>query len=92
MVWGAMRALSTTMAMALLVGLTINMSTFEAIMFLMSIMTSSVYGGSITAVLINIPGTPASICTAFEGYPLTQRGRAALPWELPLSPHSWGTG
>jgi putative tricarboxylic transport membrane protein len=78
MVWGAMPALSTTMAMALLVGLTINMSTFEAIMFLMAIMTSSVYGGSITAVLINIPGTPASIATALEGYPLTQKGEGGL--------------
>ena len=61
MVWGAMPALSTTMAMALLVGLTIKMSTYGAIVFLMSVMVSSVYGGSITAVLINIPGTPASI-------------------------------
>ena len=78
MVWGAMPALSTTMAMALLVGLTIKMSTYEAIMFLMSIMTSSVYGGSITAVLINIPGTPASIATAIEGYPLTKKGEGGL--------------
>jgi putative tricarboxylic transport membrane protein len=78
MIWGAMPALSTTMAMALLVGLTIKMSTYEAIMFLMAIMTSSVYGGSITAVLINIPGTPASIPTAIEGYPLTRRGEGGL--------------
>jgi putative tricarboxylic transport membrane protein len=78
MVWGAMPALSTTMAMALLVGLTIKMSTYEAIMFLMAIMTSSVFGGSITAVLINIPGTPASIATAIEGYPLTLKGEGGL--------------
>jgi putative tricarboxylic transport membrane protein len=78
MVWGAMPALSTTMAMALLVGLTIKMSTYEAIMFLMAIMTSSVFGGSITAVLINIPGTPASIATAIEGYPLTKKGEGGL--------------
>ena len=78
MVWGAMPALSTTMAMALLVGLTVQMSTYGAIVFLMSIMVSSVFGGSITAVLINIPGTPASICTAIEGYPLTQKGEGGL--------------
>ena len=78
MVWGAMPALSTTMAMALLVGLTVKMSTYGAILFLMSIMVSSVYGGSITAVLINIPGTPASICTAIEGYPLTLKGEGGL--------------
>ncbi len=78
MVWGAMPALSTTMAMALLVGLTIKMSTYGAIVFLMSVMVSSVYGGSITAVLINIPGTPASIPTAIEGYPLTLKGEGGL--------------
>jgi putative tricarboxylic transport membrane protein len=78
MVWGAMPALSTTMAMALLVGLTIKMSTYGAIVFLMSVMVSSVYGGSITAVLINIPGTPASIATAIEGYPLTLKGEGGL--------------
>ena len=56
MIWGAMPGVSTVMAMALLVGLTAKLSTYEAIMVLLTIMVSSVYGGSITAVLINIPG------------------------------------
>jgi putative tricarboxylic transport membrane protein len=78
MLWGAMPALSTTMAMALLVGMTAKMSIHGAIVFLMALMTSSTFGGAITAVLINIPGTPASIPTAMEGYPLTQKGEGGL--------------
>ena len=78
MLWGAMPGLTTTMAMALFVGLTYNMSTEGMIVFLMATTTSSVFGGSITAVLINIPGTPASIPTAFEGYPLAKRGEGGL--------------
>ncbi len=78
MLWGAMPGLTTTMAMALFVGLTYNMSVEAAIVFLMATTTSSVFGGSITAVLINIPGTPASIPTAFEGYPLAKRGEGGL--------------
>lgn len=78
MLWGAMPGLTTTMAMALFVGLTYNMSTEGMIVFLMATTTASVFGGSITAVLINIPGTPASIPTAFEGYPLAKRGEGGL--------------
>ena len=78
MTWGAMPGLTTTMAMALFAGLTYKMPLEGMIVFLMAITTSSVYGGSITAVLINIPGTPASICTAFEGYPLAKKGEGGL--------------
>lgn len=76
--WGAMPGLTTVMAMALLISLTYNMSTNAAIMFLIALHTASTYGGSITAVLINIPGTPASIPTAMEGYPLTKKGEGGL--------------
>jgi putative tricarboxylic transport membrane protein len=54
------------------------MSMYGAVVFLMALMTSSTFGGAITAVLINIPGTPASIPTAMEGYPLTQKGEGGL--------------
>lgn len=74
MIWGAMPGVSTVMAMALLVGLTAQLSTYEAVMVLLAIMVSSVYGGSITAVLINIPGKATAIPTAIEGYPLTLKG------------------
>ena len=78
MIWGAMPGVSTVMAMALLVGVTAKLSTYEAIMILLVIMVSSVYGGSITAVLINMPGKATAIPTAIEGYPLTLKGEGGL--------------
>ena len=54
-IWGAMPGLSTTMAMALLIGLSTGMSQHVAIMFMLGVYTGSVFGGAISAVLINIP-------------------------------------
>lgn len=77
-IWGAMPGVSTTMAMAILVGLTVKMSTYEAILILIAIMVSSMQGGSIPAVLINIPGKATAIPTAIEGYPLALKGEGGL--------------
>ena len=76
--WGAMPALSTTMAMALLIGLSTGMSQNVAIMFMLGVFTGSVFGGTITAVLINIPGTPDAVPTMIEGYPLARCGEGGL--------------
>jgi putative tricarboxylic transport membrane protein len=77
-IWGALPGLSTTMAMALLIGLSTGMSQNVAIMFMLGVYTGSVFGGAISAVLINIPGTPDAVPTMMEGYPLAQRGEGGL--------------
>jgi putative tricarboxylic transport membrane protein len=77
-VWAALPGLSTTMAMALLVGLTYNMSTEPAIIFILGTFTGSVFGGAISAVLINIPGTPDAVPTQMAGFPLAQKGQGGL--------------
>jgi putative tricarboxylic transport membrane protein len=74
-VWAALPGLSTTMAMALLVGLTYNMPTEPAIIFILGTFTGSVFGGAISAVLINIPGTPDAVPTQMAGFPLAQKGQ-----------------
>lgn len=76
--WGAMPGLSTTMAMALLIGLSTGMEQSTAIMFMLGVFTGSVFGGAISAVLINIPGTPDSVPTMIEGHPLAKRGEGGL--------------
>lgn len=73
-VWGAMPGLSTTMAMALLIGLSAGMEQDPALCFLLGVYTGSVFGGAISAVMINIPGTPDSVPTMIEGHPLARRG------------------
>lgn len=76
--WGAMPGLSTTMAMALLIGLSAGMEQYVAIMFMLGVYTGSVFGGAISAVLINIPGTPDAVPTMIEGHPLAKRGEGGL--------------
>ena len=76
--WGAMPGLSTTMAMALLIGLSAGMEQYVAIMFMLGVYTGSVFGGAISAVLINIPGTPDAVPTMMEGHPLAKRGEGGL--------------
>ena len=73
---GAMPGLSPSMGVALLVPFTYKMAPQIALILLVSIYIASNYGGSITAVTINTPGTPSAVVTAFDGYPLTQQGRA----------------
>ncbi len=76
--WGAMPGLSTTMAMALLIGLSAGMSQNVALMFMLGVYTGSVFGGAISAVLINIPGTPDAVPTMLEGHPLALKGEGGL--------------
>ena len=73
---GAMPGLSPSTGVALLVPFSYTMSPTLALVLLVSIYIASNYGGSITAVLINTPGTPAAAATALDGYPLTQKGEA----------------
>lgn len=73
-IWGALPGLSTTMAMGLLIGLSAGMPQNIAICFMLGVYTGSVFGGAISAVLINIPGTPDAVPTMIEGHQLAQRG------------------
>lgn len=72
---GALPGLSATMGIALLIPLTYGMSPIAAISMLAAVYTSAVYGGSISAILIHTPGTPASAATALDGYQLAQQGK-----------------
>ncbi|MFQ3670648.1 MAG: tripartite tricarboxylate transporter permease [Verrucomicrobiia bacterium] len=72
---GAMPGLSPSMGVALLVPFTYGMSPTLALILLVSIYLAASYGGSITAITINTPGTASAVVTGFDGYPLTQQGR-----------------
>ena len=64
------------MAMALVLPMTFGWRADTAIIALVSIYCGATYGGSISAILINAPGTPASGATVFDGYPMAQKGEA----------------
>jgi putative tricarboxylic transport membrane protein len=72
---GALPGLSATMAVALLIPITFGMSPIAGLTMLTAIYTSAVYGGSISAILLHTPGTPASAATALDGYELTKKGQ-----------------
>ncbi len=73
---GAIPGLTATMGVALLVPITFVLNPVTGLIMLSGIYCGAIYGGSISAVLLRVPGTPASICTMRDGYILTQNGRA----------------
>ena len=72
---GALPGLTATMGVEILLPLTFGMDSITGMVMLLGIYCGGIYGGSITAILIKTPGTPASAATAIEGYPLAQAGR-----------------
>lgn len=76
LLFGAMPGLSPTMAVALLVPFTFYMPPVPSLLLLGAVYTSAVAGGSISAILLSIPGAPASIATLLDGYPMARKGRA----------------
>ena len=91
-IWGALPGLSTTMAMGLLIGLSAGMSQELAICFMLGVYTGSVFGGAISAVLINIPGTPDAVPTMIEGHQLAQRGEGGQALGMAIASSFIGGG
>jgi len=76
-IWvGAIPGLSVTMATSLLISFTFSWELNNALALMCGVFVGGVFGGAITAILINIPGAPAAIATGMEGYPLARRGEA----------------
>jgi putative tricarboxylic transport membrane protein len=73
---GAIPGLSVTMAVSILISFTFSWEVYPAIALMIGIYMGGVYGGSRTAILLNIPGAPSAIATAMDGYPMAQRGEA----------------
>lgn len=78
MLVGVLPGLGPTTATALLIPLTFGMDATSAIIMLAGIYYGSMYGGTITSVLINTPGEAASVITCLDGYPLAKQGRAGV--------------
>ncbi|MGY6537116.1 MAG: tripartite tricarboxylate transporter permease [Pararhodobacter sp.] len=75
---GVLPGLGAMLGIALLLPLTFYLPPEAAIIMLAGIYYGGEYGGSIAAILINVPGTPSSAVACFEGYPMTKQGRAAV--------------
>ena len=78
LVFGVMPGLGGTTAIALLMPLTFTLEPGQAMLLMGGIMGAVSAGGSVSAILINTPGTAPNAATCFDGYPLTQQGKAGL--------------
>ncbi len=81
---GALPGLTATMGVALLVPLTFGRPPVESLSMLIGIYCGAMYGGSISAILIRTPGTPAAAATVMEGYPMAKRGEAGRAMSMAL--------
>lgn len=75
---GAIPGLSVTMAVSILISFTFKWEVNAALTLISGIFLGGVYGGSRSAILLNIPGAPAAIATGLDGYPLAKRGEAGM--------------
>lgn len=81
---GAIPGLNAPMAIAIAVPLTYSMTPLAGIAFLIGIMKGGTFGGSITAILLNTPGSPEATPTAFDGYPLARQGKGLKALKMAL--------
>lgn len=75
-IFGSMPGLSATMAVALCLPMTYGLSPIAGISLLLGLYIGGISGGLVAAILLRIPGTPSSVATCFDGYPLAAKGEA----------------
>lgn len=75
-IFGIVPGLTGSMAVALCLPLTYKLGTVPAIVLIMGIYIGGCSGGLISAILLNIPGTPSNIATSYDGHPMARRGEA----------------
>jgi putative tricarboxylic transport membrane protein len=88
---GALPGLTATMGVALLTTLTYSLPPNQAILVLICVYVGAIYGGSRSAILLNIPGTPANAATTLDGYPLARAGRAGYAMGVATTSSAIGT-
>ena len=75
---GAFPGITATMAVALAAGFTMTLEPVQGLAVLLTIYVAANFGDRVPSILVNTPGTPASIATTLDGYPMAKQGRAGL--------------
>jgi putative tricarboxylic transport membrane protein len=81
---GALPGLTATTGVSIFLPMTFFMEPIPGIAFLLGIYCGGMYGGSITAILINTPGTPSGAATVLDGHPLAKQGQALKALQMAL--------
>ena len=84
MIVGAIPGIGPAQLIPISIPITFTMEPVTALMFLLGEFIGGIYGGSIVAILVRSPGTPASIATTFDGYPMARAGKAGKALKLAL--------
>lgn len=82
---GSLPGLSATMALALLLPLTFSMPADTGLCMMAALYLAAMYGGSISAIILRTPGTPAAAATVMDGFPMGERGEAGRALGISLS-------
>lgn len=82
--FGAIPGMTATMALAVCLPITYSLDLHEGLALLLGLYVGGITGGLIPAVLLNIPGTPSSIATTFDGYPMSKRGDGELALKVSI--------
>lgn len=88
---GALPGLTATMGVALMTTLTLKLPSSQALLVLICTYVGAIYGGSRSAILLNIPGTPASAASCLDGYALARQGMAGKAMGIATSGSVMGT-
>lgn len=88
--FGSLPGISSSMGIVLMLPFTYYMGILPSIMLLVALYAGSAYGGSITAILFNTPGTPEAVATTFDGYAMTKQGKAGRALGLAISASAIG--
>ena len=76
LIFGAIPGLTATLAVVILIPLTYSLDTVSGVAMLIGAYMGGISGGFVAAIMLNMPGTPSSITTTFDGFPLAQQGKA----------------
>nr|WP_325302075.1 tripartite tricarboxylate transporter permease [uncultured Dysosmobacter sp.] len=89
-VFAAIPGLSVILCVILFLPVTYTMSAIPGMMFLLGIYCAGGYGGSVSAILINTPGTPHAAATMLDGHPLSEQGRTKAALKIALYASTFG--
>lgn len=89
-VFAAIPGLSVILCVILFLPVTYTMSAIPGMMFLLGIYCAGGYGGSVSAILINTPGTPHAAATMLDGHPLSKQGRTKAALKIALYASTFG--
>lgn len=91
LITGALPGMGAGLTMAIAIPLTFYMDAKQALMLMGAIYTTCVYGGGITAILLNVPGTSGSAASCLDGYAMSEKGKAGTALGISLAGSTIGS-